>query len=431
MYTELKVFFEIFFNTINEINENKTNIPLRNSALAITRNLYFDILMEITNELRNNQETINESNNFQNNIINGFQTAQNSFSMTPFLTNSINMITVFSTKSKEIISDYLDIILSDSFKINSFNNRTKLYFRKIQLEIFLRWKKTTSNDYNEDIMEFNNLVSKYQVNYSNYIDLFQIISLLCNINNESILEIIQFYEKLLKKYEKYDKLKKKLSSNKDESKKDESKKDESKKDESKKDESKKDESKKDESKKDESKKDIISNASQDGFVFENLLYNELIKHFTDGFSIRREKDVKNEYGSDITAINFEIFNIIKTKDIGIIPSKHVFIQLKWKNKASPISDINHYIKCCEDIEKKKKLNGHNVYHLYGTKVAVSGPSLIALNKLKLSENIYVSEMKICVFTIVNKVLAFYGKKQIKESNLNKIDKIVILREITY
>jgi hypothetical protein len=54
--------------------------------------------------------------------------------------------------------------------------------------------------------------------------------------------------------------------------------------------------------------------------------------------------------------------------------------------------------------------------------------LITLNKLKLSENIYVSEMKICIFTIVNKILAFYGKKQIKESNLNKI---IILREITY
>ena len=61
-------------------------------------------------------------------------------------------------------------------------------------------------------------------------------------------------------------------------------------------------------------------------------------------------------------------------------------KLKWKNKASPISDINHYIKCCEDIEKKKKLNGKNVYHLYGTKVPVSGPSLQALSKLKISEN---------------------------------------------
>jgi hypothetical protein len=159
---------------------------------------------------------------------------------------------------------------------------------------------------------------------------------------------------------------------------------------------------------------MTSTASQDGFTFENLLYDELIKHFTDGFTIRREKDVKDEYGSDITAIDFEIFNIVKTKDTSKIPSKHVFIQLKWKNKASPISDINHYVKCCQDIEKKKKLNENNVYHLYGTKVPVSGPSLLALNKLKLSENIYVSEMKICVFTIVNKILIFYGKNQIKE-----------------
>jgi hypothetical protein len=95
MSTELKIFFEIFFNTINEINENKTNIPLHNSALAITRNLYFDILMGITNELRNNQETINESNNFQNNIINGFQTAQNSLSMTPYLAQKAKKMSIF------------------------------------------------------------------------------------------------------------------------------------------------------------------------------------------------------------------------------------------------------------------------------------------------------------------------------------------------
>jgi hypothetical protein len=154
-------------------------------------------------------------------------------------------------------------------------------------------------------------------------------------------------------------------------------------------------------------------ASQEGFMFETMLYDELTKHFNSEFTIRREKDIKKEYGSDITAIDFEIFNNVKTKDKDIIPSKYVFIQLKWKNKASPISDINHYIKCCEDIEKKKKLNVKNVYHLYGTKVPVSGPSLQALNKLKLSENIYVSEMKICVFTIVNKILEFYGKNQIK------------------
>jgi hypothetical protein len=128
MSTELKIFFKIFFNTTNEINENKTNIPLRNSALAITRNLYFDILMEITNELRNNQETINESNNFQNNIINGFQTAQNSFSMTPFLTNSINMITRFSTKSKENVNIFIYLIFHPEYCFNFIFGLRKFHF---------------------------------------------------------------------------------------------------------------------------------------------------------------------------------------------------------------------------------------------------------------------------------------------------------------
>lgn len=228
MATELRAFFEIFFNTINEINENKTNTLLRNSELGIIRMLYSDILMEILKELNNNQETRNEGCHFQNNIVNGFHSAQNSSAMTQYLTNSINMIMGFSSKSKEIISDYLDIILSDSFKKNNSNSRTRLYFRKIQSEIFSRWKKATNNDYTEDIMEFNTLVCKYQVNYSNYIDLFQISSLLYNKDDNILLEIIPFYEKLLKKYEKYDKLKKKLNAKKEESKTDEPKKEETK-----------------------------------------------------------------------------------------------------------------------------------------------------------------------------------------------------------
>ena len=333
MSTELKVFFEIFFNTINEINENKTNIPLRNSELAITRNLYFDILMGITNELRNNQETINESNNFQNNIVNEFQTVQNSPAITPFLTNSINMIMGYSTKSKEIISDYLDIILADSFKINNSSNRTRLYFRKIQLEIFLRWKKTTSNDYNEDIMEFNNLVSKYQVNYSNYIDLFQIISLLCNINNDSILEIILFYEKLLKKYEKYDKLKNKLSSK--NSKKDESKKDESKKDESKKDESNKDESKKDESKKAEKK--VKKPKEKIPVSVKNTLWSLHFPNVLEG----KCKCCQTE---TITRNNFDCGHIISEKNGGEIKLENLKPICRSCNSSMGVMNMNEYMK---------------------------------------------------------------------------------------
>jgi hypothetical protein len=156
----------------------------------------------------------------------------------------------------------------------------------------------------------------------------------------------------------------------------------------------------------------LTNASKDGFKFEDLLYDELSKNFNNDFTIRREKDIINEYGNDITAIDFEIFNNVKTKDSSKIPSKHVFVQLKWKEKASPISDINHYVHCCQDIEKKKKLNAKDVLHIYGTKVPVSNPSFQALNKLKLSENIYVSEMKNCVNKILNKILTFYNKKTV-------------------
>jgi len=157
---------------------------------------------------------------------------------------------------------------------------------------------------------------------------------------------------------------------------------------------------------------VATNASKDGFTFENQLYEELTKYFADGFTLRREREVKKEYGNDITAIDFELFNNVKTKDANKIQSKHVFIQLKWRDRSSPISDINHYVKCCSDIEKKKKLNSNHVYHIYGTKVPVSGPSLEALNKLKHSDNIYISEMKLCVNTILNKILAFYGRRPI-------------------
>ena len=160
-------------------------------------------------------------------------------------------------------------------------------------------------------MEFNNLVSKYQVNYSNYIDLFQIISLLCNINNESILEIIIFYEKLLKKYEKYDKLKKKLSSNKDESKKDESKKDESKKDESKKDESKKDESNKDESKKDDKEKKVKKPKEKIPASVKNTLWSKYFPNVIEGKCKCCQTEV-------ISRNNFDCGHIISEKNGGKI-----------------------------------------------------------------------------------------------------------------
>jgi hypothetical protein len=157
----------------------------------------------------------------------------------------------------------------------------------------------------------------------------------------------------------------------------------------------------------------ISTASREGFLFENTIYDEIKKYFIEGYILRNEKEIKDEYGSAISGIDIELYNIVKTKDKDTIPSKYIFIQLKWKDSPSPISDINHFIQCCSNIIKSKNLDENNILCIYGTKVPVSGPSLEALKRLKNSENIYISDMNICINMILNKILKYYSKKTIK------------------
>jgi hypothetical protein len=209
MSKELLAFFQIFFTTINEIYENKTNMLLRNTELGITRMLYSDILSEIVNILK--KESNNDSSIFHNNIFNSFQSLQNNLTITPYMTNAINMVNCISPKSKEIISRYLDIILEDKFIKDDDINRTHLYLRKLQILVLSRWRKSENNEYNDDINEFNMIIQKDNINYSNYMDLYTINVQLNNIKIETKLELIILFEKLIKKYEKYDKLTKKLS----------------------------------------------------------------------------------------------------------------------------------------------------------------------------------------------------------------------------
>jgi hypothetical protein len=172
MSKELLAFFQIFFTTINEIYENKTNMLLRNTELGITRMLYSDILSEIVNILK--KESNNDSSIFHNNIFNSFQSLQNNLTITPYMTNAINMVNCISPKSKEIISRYLDIILEDKFIKDDDINRTHLYLRKLQILVLSRWRKSENNEYNSMIKTKNNRLifdSKYsdQVQVGNFI----------------------------------------------------------------------------------------------------------------------------------------------------------------------------------------------------------------------------------------------------------------------
>jgi len=153
-------------------------------------------------------------------------------------------------------------------------------------------------------------------------------------------------------------------------------------------------------------------ASKEGFNFEHSVYDELKKNFTDGFILRSEKEVIEEYGIAITAIDIELSNIVKTKDKNKIASKSVLIQLKWRDSASSVRDINHFVQCCNDIIKTKNLDNNNVLCIYGTKVPISVNSIEALKKLTVSENICFPDFNICVNTILNRILTFYDKKTI-------------------
>jgi len=153
-------------------------------------------------------------------------------------------------------------------------------------------------------------------------------------------------------------------------------------------------------------------ASREGFVFENAVYDELKTHFTDGFTLRNEREVKDEYGSSVSGIDIELFNIVRTRDRNNIQEKYVFIQLKWRDSTSSVRDVNHFIQCCNVIINAKKLSIENVLYIYGTKVPVSSNGLEALNRLQNSENICFPDSNICVKSIVNKILTFYDKRPI-------------------
>jgi hypothetical protein len=153
-------------------------------------------------------------------------------------------------------------------------------------------------------------------------------------------------------------------------------------------------------------------ASKEGFNFEKAVYDELLNKFTDGFIIRSEKEVIEEYGPAITAIDIELSNVVKTKDKNKIPSKSVLIQLKWRDSASSVRDVNHFAQCCNDIISTKNLDSNNVLCIYGTKVPISSNAVDALKRLTVSENICMPDFNICVNTIVNRILTFYDRKTI-------------------
>jgi len=210
MAKELETFFLVFYDNINKINtkyENANDNISRNGILGSYKGLIYDIIYEISCELKNDPETQNDANQFHNNIFNPFMIAQNELKMSDFLKRSLMCSLHFCQKSKDIISNFVDMIYIDNYKfINDKNDkRSKLYLKKLQINVLSKWKISKNNDYYQDYTEYNTLLQKIGLNYYPSMDIYSSIALINNIN-KNIDEFIIFFEKLTEKYNKYDKL---------------------------------------------------------------------------------------------------------------------------------------------------------------------------------------------------------------------------------
>jgi len=172
----------------------------------------------------------------------------------------------------------------------------------------------------------------------------------------------------------------------------------------------------------------LQQAKDNGLLFEQMLYDSIQQYFPD-FVIRREKDVKDDYGNDITAIDIEIYKNLKVKDLKKERNIHIFIQAKWKDNAEPIKSINHFIKCCDEIKNMKKIDENDIYCIYATKVDVSITSKEALSKLTNGENIYCDDMERCVYTVSKRIADIFGKKIPKF--VNKIEVQQLMQSTNY
>jgi hypothetical protein len=163
-----------------------------------------------------------------------------------------------------------------------------------------------------------------------------------------------------------------------------------------------------------------------GIKFENYIFENLQNNFPK-LIIRKEKEIISDYGKDITAIDIEIFREIKTKDLGKIKNIHVFIQCKWKDKTETIKNINHFIQCCNEITKMKKINEEDINCFYVSKVPISTSGQEAIKKLKNGENIYDNNMESCLNFLLKKISEIFNIKISKKLNLIAIPNIAEIK----
>ena len=209
------LFLNILHRKSNEIyslskSSDVNKIAYISSSHAI-KNIIDTIAKNINIQLQSIKDCDDDYHNFNNDIYNNLQELNlGDTSISKFITHNMYHLDHMNQKSKDIISNYIDIIIDGNIN-NVINDeymhiKYNCYLDWLFIPIFLKWKMNLNENY-QIIENFDKIMEKldmkfYQINdYSTYSNYFN------NVKNLKIFtEVINYLEKIKKDYEKIDEI---------------------------------------------------------------------------------------------------------------------------------------------------------------------------------------------------------------------------------
>jgi hypothetical protein len=145
--------------------------------------------------------------------------------------------------------------------------------------------------------------------------------------------------------------------------------------------------------------EFISNSLQ-GLKFESKIHDKFSEYPV--FSLFREKEIKNMYGSENSGID----HIIEYEN------KRIYIQDKREETSPNIRDINHFEVCSKNIELQVHSVGFLKLFVSKTETTINGDKTCCNNNI---ENIYESDEKKCIEKVFDRAIDFFGLRELISS----------------
>jgi HNH endonuclease len=194
-----------------DIAKEKLNRWEENNAYG---SLINDFRNFILTSLSSNPKLSNDYCNYNNNIYyNALYHIVNNYDLTENYKLQLKSADGLSSEAKNIISEYCDIMLDEYYLINADSDIKiiKLYFNKLLIPIYFKWKSNVQDYYNY-INDFSQMTSKYNISFDPYQTYFEyynkIVAKVIDTKDNIIFEMIKYLEKSTQECNKLNKYKK-------------------------------------------------------------------------------------------------------------------------------------------------------------------------------------------------------------------------------